>query len=174
MKFKLLAQHVQSDGQLLEEGAEVGDETPYPWRNKDGSPQPPSTQMFGMDPEGQKMVEDLYMELYGTKPIDLVDPDVVKARATEAEAQKKLDDSSEPVSDRQRLERRMAEARAKGEEVAESKELSPTATASPTRGGQTNPSPGVAIPQPPPRAAVRPTNPNEEQHPKDGAAPKKE
>ena len=167
MKFKLLAQHVLADGQLLEEGTEVGDDTPYPWRNRDGSPQKPSNQMLGLDDEGRKMVEDLHMELYGTKPADLVDEDVLKARADETKAQEELDKNSEPVSDRQRVERQMAEARAKGEEAAEPRVVSATATASPTRGGATHPSPGVAGANPPTGQAARVTNPNQQQAPKD-------
>lgn len=176
MKFKLLAEHVLPDGRLLEEGTDVGDDTSYPWRNKDGSPQPPSTQMLGMDPEGQKAVEDLHMELYGTKPTDLVDPEVVKVREAEATAQKALDEGSAPVSDRQTLERRMAEAKEKGEAVYDPRVVSSTATAAPTRGGVTRPSPGVASANPPTGQAARVTNPNQEQYPKDsgGSAPKKE
>jgi hypothetical protein len=190
MKYRLLAEHVLADGQLLEEGTEVGDDTPYPWRSPRGEPLPPSTQMEGLDDEGRKAVDELHQKLYGAEPYwTEQNEDVRKAREKEAEDQRKLDEDSEPVSAQQRAEREFAgregdrdpatanvvlpRGATRGIPPGPGREPSSTATAAPTTGGSTRPSPGVATPAPP-SGAARPANPNQEQYPKDNAPAKKE
>lgn len=165
-KYRLLAPHVTSDGQLLEEGTEVGDETTYPWKNPDGSDMRPSTQMYGLDEAGEAAVLEVWQGLYGRAPswADPPNEAVEAARKAESDAQQALDDGSTPVSPEQARERAMAkledqlmtDAPTPRETVMAERmrrvERSSTATASPTRGGVVAPAPGHIAEgnQPPP------------------------
>jgi hypothetical protein len=187
MKFRLLGPAVLSDGQQLDAGTEIGDDTPYPYKNPDGSPMEPSTTMEGLDEDGKKAVHDLHRRLFGHGPYweSGQSEEVRKARETEAEEQRKLDESSEPVSEQQHLEREWQKerdkrgGRAPGEPAptippkgpptatpGPARQVSGTETANPTRGGVASPAPGPATAKPPDKDEARPKRPNEEQYPK--------
>lgn len=172
MKFRLLAEHVAPNGAVLSEGTEVGDDTPWPWRNPRGEPIEPSTQMEGLDDEGKEAVKTVHQRLYGRDPYwhDNVSEGVRKVREEEAETQAKLDEESEPVSEQQAREWKMEEERDKplrdrAVMPGPAAQPSPTVRAAPTRGGQTRPAPGPATPSVQ-AENVRPEKPNEEQYPK--------
>lgn len=191
MKYRLLAEHIAPvSGEVLPAGTEVGDDTPYPWKNADGSDAEPSTTMEGLDDAARKKVEEVHQRLFGHRPYwHEGQPDEVrKAREKEAEEQQKLDEGSEPVSEQQRVEREyadeqqeseLAKRRPKGEPMpmipprgapvampGPARQPSSTANPNPTRGGVTTPAPGPATPKPPDKEEVRPKNPNEQQYPK--------
>jgi hypothetical protein len=161
MKFRLLGPAVLSDGQQLDAGTEIGDDTPYPYKNPDGSPMEPSTTMEGLDEDGKKAVHDLHRRLFGHGPYweSGQSEEVRKARETEAEEQRKLDESSEPAPT----------IPPKGPPTATpgpARQVSGTETANPTRGGVASPAPGPATAKPPDKDEARPKRPNEEQYPK--------
>jgi hypothetical protein len=187
MKYKLLAPQVLADGQLLEEGTEVGDDTAYPWKDADGKDMEPSTTMEGLDDASRAKVREVHQRNYGLNPPweRGQSEEARKAHEQQAEEQKKLDENSKPVSEQQRLERDWEKERSEGKRgeadmaptlpprgapvvapPGPARQPSSTATASPTRGGVTHPSPGPATAKPPDKNDVRPTKPNEEQYPK--------
>ena len=188
MKYRLLGPHVMSDSSRLEAGTEVGDDTPYPWKDPEGNDMEPTTEMEGLDDASREKVKALHTKLYGHGPYwERGQPEAVRqAREKEAEDQKKLDEGSEPVSEQQRLERDWERDRKEGKRgeanmaptipprgapvvnpPGPAREPSHTATASPTRGGSARPSPGPATPKPVSDDELRPTKPTEEQYPKD-------
>lgn len=129
-KYKLLAEHVTSDGMVLPAGTEVGDGTPYPW------PMDPSNQMEGVDDDGKARVEAYWQERYGHGP-DTTPEAIAKAREEEAAASAKREEeikAGPPVSDAQKEERE-----------AEKPPEPPPAQA---RGGVQSPSPGPATVEP--------------------------
>lgn len=177
MKFRLLADHVNSDQQVIPAGTKAGDDTAWTWRDREGKPLPVSTQMDGLDDEGRQMVNDLHQTLYG-RPAPYWEPieaaPVRAAREKEAAEQQKLDEGSQPVSEQQARERAAAERAGKTGELPQpvstppgpGRQPSHTATAAPTTGGSVRPAPGVATPQAPKPDELRPKKPNEEQYPK--------
>lgn len=185
MKFRLLADHVTAEQQVIPGGTVVGDDTSYPWRDREDKPLPVTTQMEALDDEGREMVNALHRQLYGKDRPSWEEPEAAReAHEKQAEEQKKLDEDSEPVSEQQRLERNYERDRKEGKRgeadmaptipprapvtatPGAARQPSHTATASPTRGGSTTPSAGPATPQPPKADEVRPKKPNEEQYPK--------
>ena len=137
-KYKLLAEHVTSDGQVLPAGTEVGDGTPYSW------PMEPSNQMEGLDEDGKAKVDAFWQSRYG-HPYQApdVNPNLSDAdkAALEAEEKAKVDaqkaiEAGPPVSEAQKLER-------EGKPPEPAPEPNPTSQASPTRGGVRH-SPGPA------------------------------
>ncbi len=168
-KYRLLAEHVAPDGQVLPAGTEVGDDTPYPW------PMDPSNQMEGIDDDGKKRVDDFWKTHYGhefrhpdANP-NLTDDQRAALEADE-EAKKKEEEARKagpPVSDQQRMEREEEGKPTEAVPPGPARQPSSTATASPTRGGVRASSPGPATIETR-REDIRPHRPNEEQSPKDG------
>src|SRR5262245_1168552 len=113
-QYRLLTDHVTSEGFVLEAGTVVGDDTPYPWKYANGQPMPPTPQMEGVDDAGKQAVDELNRKLYGDEAIDMSKPSeaVEAARKQEAEAQAALDAGSEPVSPQQNYDRAVAKAQA--------------------------------------------------------------
>jgi len=185
MKYRLLGPHTLNDA-VLDTGTEVGDDTPYPWKDVEGNDMPPTTQMEGLDDASRDKVRQVHRQLYGTSPAweRGQSEDARKAHEQQAEEQRKLDEDSKPVSEQQRLERdyeRDREAGKRGDAAmapsipprapvtpmpGAARQPSHTSAASTTRGGQTTPAPGPATPKPPDKDEVRPSKPNEEQYPK--------
>ena len=186
MKYRLLGPHVLADGQMLDAGTEVGDDTDYPWKDIEGKEMEPTTQMEGLDDASRDKVRQVHQRLYGQAPSwERGQSDAAReAHERQAEEQRKLDEGSEPVSEQQRLERdyeRDREAGKRGDaSMAPSipprapvtsppgaaRQPSHTSAASTTRGGQTVPAPGPAAPKAPKEEDVRPSKPNEEQYAK--------
>jgi hypothetical protein len=172
-QYRLLAPHVTTDGQLLDMGLEVGDNTSIPWKNVDGSNQPPSTQMIGLDAEGTSAVEQLWKTLYG-KPPPWDAPGVkesIKAKEDEYKKQVEEEKNSEPVSEQQAREKEIAKLEEETEgkysastkaAILRSRQTSSTATASQTRGGVEHHAEGVINPFTMPQVA--PLSPGQ-QHP---------
>jgi len=185
MKYRLLGPHVLADGQQLDAGTEVGDDTDIPWKDIDGKEMEPTTQMEGLDDASRDKVREVHQRLYGQGPSwERGQSDAAReAHEKQAEEQRKLDEGSEPVSEQQRLERDYERDRKEGKrgEAAMAPTIPPrapvtsppgaarqpshTSAASPTRSGQTAPAPGPATPKVD-KDEVRPTKPNEEQYPK--------
>ena len=181
MKYRLLGPHVLADGQMLDAGTEVGDDTDQPWKDIDGKEMEPTTQMEGLDDASRDKVRQVHQRLYGRGPSwERGQSDEAReAHEKQAEEQRKLDEGSEPVSEQQRLERDYERDRKEGKRGDASspprapvtsppgaaRQPSHTSAASTTRGGQTAPAPGPATPKVD-KDEVRPTKPNEEQYPK--------
>lgn len=167
-KYRLLVEHSTSDGRVLPAGTEVGDGTPEPW------PMEPSNQMEGLDDDGKKRVDEFWQSRYGhPKPGENpnLSDDAKRQLAKEEEEKVKAEEAKAkgpPVSEAQKAEREAeAEGRpSRGIPPGAAPGPSSTATASPTRGGVTAPSPGPATAEVR-RENIRPSKPNEEQSPKD-------
>ena len=184
MKYRLLGPHVLSDGQMLDAGTEVGDDTDQPWKDVDGKEMEPTTQMEGLDDASREKVREVHQRLYGRGPAwERGQSDAAReAHEKQAEEQNKLDEGSEPVSPQQKAEREWEKEFKEGKrgETGMASSIPPraptmpgaarqpshTSAASPTRGGQTVPAPGPATPKAPKDDEVRPSKPNEEQYPK--------
>ena len=186
MKYRLLGPHVLPDGQMVDAGTEVGDDTDHPWKDTEGKEMEPTTQMEGLDDGSREKVREVHQRLYGKGPSwERGQSDEAReAHERQAEEQQKLDEGSKPVSEQQRLERDYERDRKEGKrgeaDMAPSipprapvtsppgaaRQPSHTSAASPTRGGQTVPAPGPAAPKAPKEEDVRPSKPNEEQYPK--------
>ena len=59
MKYRLLGPHVLADGQQLDAGTEVGDDTDVPWKDIDGKEMEPTTQMEGLDDASREKVREI-------------------------------------------------------------------------------------------------------------------
>lgn len=57
MRYRLDSQHYIDD-KLLEEGTEIGDGTPFPWRFEDGTARPPSRSMVPLDDEAKRLFKE--------------------------------------------------------------------------------------------------------------------
>jgi hypothetical protein len=149
MKYRLLGPHTApQSGERLEAGTEVGDDTPYPWKNRDGSDAEPSTSMEGLDDAARDKIKGLHQKLYGSEPdwSGGQSESVRQAREKEKEEQQKLDEGSEPVSEQQHLEREWDKEREK-------------------RGGAPRRAPGEPAPSIPSRGT------HQGMHPRAGAEP---
>lgn len=168
MKYRLLARHVLADQRLVEAGTVVGDDTAFPWRDAAGNELPPTTQMEGLDDASRQKVQDVHQQLYGVDPHwdRAQTPEEREAFEAAGEEQRKLDESSEPVSEQQEMEREFGVEATGVPLPGPGRQPSSTATAAPTIGGEMVPSPGPAAPLPPEPKDIRPKKPNEEQFPK--------
>lgn len=77
MRYKLTSQHYINDC-LLEAGAEIGDGTPYPFRDANGKPLSPTPEMEPLDDEAKR----LFAEYSGIPSAELVNAMVDAAPAT--------------------------------------------------------------------------------------------
>lgn len=144
MRYMLHAEHVYKTGEVLPPGTIVGDGTNWPW------PDPPSTQMEGLDPEAKKATDEVWQRLYGTDA--QFAPATTDMRPDEGKIKAEL--ASKPVSDQQARERGVA---------LPSDALKPIQALPRSPGAM--PAPGLATPKVDSDDA-RPTKPNEEQSPK--------
>ena len=187
MKYRLLGPHVLADGQMIDAGTEVGDDTDVPWKDIDGKEMEPTTQMEGLDDASREKVREVHQRLYGQGPSwERGQSEAAReGHEKQAEEQRKLDEGSEPVSAQQKAEREWEKEFKEGKRgeagmaptipprapvtspPGAARQPSHTSAASTTRGGQTTPAPGPATPKTPKDEDVRPTKPNEEQYPKD-------
>ena len=144
MKFRLLAAHVLPDQSIVPPGTVVGDDEGITWRDAEGNPLPVSTQMEGLDSEGETKVNELHNKLYGTAPYwEKAAPKAAQeARDKEAEEQQKLDEGSEPVSIMQKAERKWMEDAEDEEDPLVKRALEP-ANVIPPRGASFTPPPHV-------------------------------
>ena len=184
MKYRLLGPHVLADGQMIDAGTEVGDDTDVPWKDIDEKEMEPTTQMEGLDDASREKVREVHQRLYGQGPSwERGQSEAArKGHEKQAEEQRKLDEGSEPVSPQQKAEREWEKEFKEGKRGAATvaptippraptmpgaaRQPSHTSAASTTRGGQTVPAPGPAAPKAPKEEDVRPSKPNEEQYPK--------
>jgi hypothetical protein len=96
-KYRLLVEHVTSDGRVLPPGTEIGDGTPEPW------PLDPSPWMEPLDEEGERRIKAIF-----DRTGDTVGWEAWKRRhdARKAAAEAAPDETDgEPVSEQQARER---------------------------------------------------------------------
>ena len=84
MRFKLTSQHYISDC-LLEAGTEIGDGTPYAFRDADKKPLPPTAEMEPLDDEAKR----LFAEYSGIPSAELVNAMINAAPDTALELKPK-------------------------------------------------------------------------------------
>lgn len=138
-KYRLLVPHV-IDGAIYEAGTEVGTDTAIPY------PDEPSTQMEGLDDASKERINKRHQLLYG-RDAPWHDPNHPMGErkerdAKEAEAQRKEEEGSEPVSHQQAFER-------KKEEFQGEKITGPPEVVNPVlnKGGDTSLAMGPATPK---------------------------
>lgn len=159
--YRLRAQHVLSDGRLLETGTIVGADQEVTW---DG---PPTNQMEGVNDAGKAEVNKVHQRLYGADA-PWHDPKFQRDPAEDVKAQEQQqreEKEAAPVSHAQAVEHgKDWEGRPDPVVQARVSGVPSPATVAPTIGGQPS-GPGVAQPKIN-ETDVRPERPLEEQLPK--------